>query len=219
MLVNQDFRSVKISRARRQSGVVMLVALIVLVVMTLAGIALIRSMDTTNLIAGNMAFKQSAVHGADAGVEAAINVLTTNSALGGLDQNIPAIGYVASTLDDAGYKTYALGADIWGFLSAGGVCNLPIIGGANCSAAPVPDPVTGNAISFVMQRLCNTPGSRTNAAVDCAVTPSGTVAVGGNLGSGDQGLTLPSSEVYYRITVKVVGPRNATSYVQAIVSM
>jgi Tfp pilus assembly protein PilX len=40
-----------------QQGVVLLMALIMLVALTLAGIALVRSVDTTNLIAGNLAFK------------------------------------------------------------------------------------------------------------------------------------------------------------------
>jgi Tfp pilus assembly protein PilX len=45
-----------------QRGVVLLVALIILVALTLSGVALIRSVDTANLIAGNQSFHQSAVH-------------------------------------------------------------------------------------------------------------------------------------------------------------
>ena len=41
---------------RKQSGVVLFISLIILVAMSLAGIALIRSVDTSNLIAGNLAF-------------------------------------------------------------------------------------------------------------------------------------------------------------------
>ena len=63
----------------RQRGVVVLVAIIVLVVMLLAGIALVRSIDTTNVIAGNLAFQQSATHSADTGVEAAIAWLEANN--------------------------------------------------------------------------------------------------------------------------------------------
>ena len=59
-----------IARAR-QKGAVLFIALIVLVAMSLAGIALIRSVDTTNLIAGNLAFKQGATLGGDWGAEQA----------------------------------------------------------------------------------------------------------------------------------------------------
>jgi Tfp pilus assembly protein PilX len=45
---------------RRQRGAILFIALIVLVAMSLAGIALMRSVDTNVLIAGNLAFRQSA---------------------------------------------------------------------------------------------------------------------------------------------------------------
>src|SRR4051794_33864237 len=51
---------------RRQQGVVLLIALIVLVAMTLAGIGLVRSVDTGNMVAGNLAFKQGATLAGDA---------------------------------------------------------------------------------------------------------------------------------------------------------
>jgi Tfp pilus assembly protein PilX len=45
----------------RIRGAVLFIALIVLVAMTLAGIAIMRSVDTATLIAGNLAFKQGTV--------------------------------------------------------------------------------------------------------------------------------------------------------------
>jgi Tfp pilus assembly protein PilX len=69
----------KASSQKIQSGVVLIIALIVLVAMTLAALALVRSVDTNNLIAGNMAFQQAAKHSADAGVEAAATWLKANS--------------------------------------------------------------------------------------------------------------------------------------------
>lgn len=50
---------------RAQQGVVLFVALIILVAMTLAGIALMRSVDTNVLIAGNLAFRQGATMAGD----------------------------------------------------------------------------------------------------------------------------------------------------------
>lgn len=196
----------------RQRGVVMMVALVVLVVMTLAGIALMRSMDTTNLIAGNMAFKQSATHSADSGVEAAIAWLETNNAGGFLDNNSPQVGYSASTPNNAGLN---LGEAFWNGLVASGVCNLPMAGGV-CSANPVAN-ASGNQVSFMIQRLCAAAGNRNTAA--CSIVTGAVVSSGNNEGAGEEQLTANSSGVYYRITVRVVGPRNAVSYVQAIVSL
>jgi len=43
----------------------LIIALIVLVAMTLAGIATMRSVDTATVLAGNIAFRQSALNAAD----------------------------------------------------------------------------------------------------------------------------------------------------------
>ena len=60
-----------------QRGVSLVIALIALVAMTLAGLALMRSVDTTNLISGNLAFRQSALNATDVGVETALVTLNT----------------------------------------------------------------------------------------------------------------------------------------------
>ena len=64
---------------RRQKGIVLLVALTVLVAMSLAGVALIRSVDNTVVIAGNLAFKQSSLQVADRGSLEAITWLLTQN--------------------------------------------------------------------------------------------------------------------------------------------
>jgi type IV pilus assembly protein PilX len=55
-----------------ERGVVLLVALIILVALTLAGVALIRSVDTANIIAGNLSFRESAVHAGELGTQTAV---------------------------------------------------------------------------------------------------------------------------------------------------
>ena len=61
----QQFHLVTLQPAtfpERQRGVVLFIALIVMVAMSLAAIALFRSVDTANLVAGNQAFKQGALN-------------------------------------------------------------------------------------------------------------------------------------------------------------
>src|SRR3989304_2733091 len=65
------------SAAGSQKGMVLFIALIVLVAMTLAGLALVRSVDTANVIAGNLAFQPSTLQAGDRGVEAAVPALPT----------------------------------------------------------------------------------------------------------------------------------------------
>ena len=217
MLVNHTFLPSRLRPMRRQNGVVMLVALIVLVLMTLAGIALMRSMDTTNLIAGNMAFKQSATHAADLGIEEAVSWLEQNNALAGgagLDSNIPSAGYTSDTGNNA---SAGVGETFWRNQSANGVCYLPVLGGA-CSAAPGVANAAGHTVGFMIQRLCALSSvGRLNAK--CALVPGAVNAGGGSQGAGNPSLSGASNAVYYRITVRVQGPRNSVSYVQAIVYM
>ncbi len=63
------------SRPAAQRGVVMFIALLVMVALSLAGIALIRSADTATVVAGNLAFKQAAASAVDRSVEQAIEAL------------------------------------------------------------------------------------------------------------------------------------------------
>lgn len=60
---------------QRQRGVVLLIALIVLVAMMLAGIGMMRSIDTTTMIAGNVAYRQATLQAGDSGFITAYNTL------------------------------------------------------------------------------------------------------------------------------------------------
>lgn len=197
---------------RSQTGMVMIVALIILIVMTLGGLALMRSMDTSNLIAGNMAFQQAATHSADTGVEAATAWLESQNNGTSLDAHIPSVGYTASTANNAAYR---IGEKLWADLSATGVCLLPMAGGV-CSASPGTPDASGNTVSFTIQRLCSATGNRNGAF--CAISPGSSSTAGNNEGAGEETIQF-STAVYYRITVRVAGPRNTVGYVQAIVSM
>ena len=87
----------KISCTRqKQKGVVLFIALIVLVAMTLAGIGMLRSVDTGNLISGNLAFKQSTLNASDLGIETAFQWLLTQAGTTALDASITASGYYAN---------------------------------------------------------------------------------------------------------------------------
>src|SRR3979409_247376 len=91
---------------RRQQGVVLLIALIVLVAMTLAGIGMMRSIDTGTMVAGNIGFRQAAVATGDGGIETAITWLQVNA--GSLTADNTAMGYYSTrqdSLDLTGNKT------------------------------------------------------------------------------------------------------------------
>ena len=193
---------------RAQQGVVLFVSLIILVAMTLAGIALMRSVDTNVLIAGNLAFRQANTMYADTGVEAARAWLTANTA--SLNNNQPggALHYWAN---------YQEGLNFLGTAVA------PAVNYDWTQAATVATPDPAYTISYVIHRLCGGSGAPSDAAAKCMQASAG--GGSGSSGLGTKGVVtygvqaLPGiSTIYYRVTVRVGGPRNTLSYVQAILN-
>lgn len=200
---------------KRQQGVVLIITLIALVAMTLAAIALVRSVDTGNVVAGNMAFKQGAVQSGDTGTETAIAWLTGVAGVSASYNDDPANGYYATSqenLDATGSSNDAGRALVdWDTNN----CNS--IAAAACIE---PSPLiavnaAGYEARYVIHRLCPASGLPSN----CASTAS-TVA-GTSSGAKDYtskgGLSGEAEVEYYRITTRVKGPRNTISYVEAII--
>ena len=189
----------------RQRGVVLMITLIVLVAMTLAAIALVRSTDTTNLIAGNLAFQQAATNSGDQGTEAAIAWLEQNNSGTYLhsDHNTSGdrLGYSASRQDPVPGQTWE---NFWNMVLS------------NQSISLAPD-AAGNTVSYVIQRMCQLSGAPTSGA-GCAVSSATATTVGNSEDAGTVVLQY-SSQVFYRITSRIVGPRNTVSFVQTIVAM
>jgi type IV pilus assembly protein PilX len=194
----------RMQRRGRQRGVVLMIALIVLVAMTLAGIALMRSVDTTTIIAGNLAFQQSATSSGDAGTETAVSWLETNNTGANLFSNTYAQGYSAARQDPAVGQSWDT---FWTtvLVPAGQVVTL------------APDS-TGNTVAYAIQRLCNSVGDPSTVNVDCTQPQTAGSAASSSKGAGVV-LLLYNSSIYYRITSRIAGPRNTVSYVQTIVSM
>ena len=192
-------------RAVRQRGTVLFIALIVLVAMTLAGIAIMRSVDTATLIAGNLAFKQGTIQSSDNGVEQAYQWLIANRAA------------LANTNLGSGYYSSRPGAEPdW---------NDPLTW---ASAVSVGTDAAGNTTSYLVHRLCNCPDTTYNGtcaggnAQQCALTSASNTppppAQGDSFAVGAPGY-LEDPKVFYRITVRTQGPRNTTSYVQSMVAI
>jgi len=180
---------------RAQRGAVLFIALIVLVAMSLAGLALMRGVDTGTLIANNLAFKQSATMGGDLGVEAARTWLISNAGAS-LNNDQPAVpngnGYWSTSQD----ALDLINVYDW------------------TTAVNVGTDAAGNQVSYVIQRLCDASGPTT--AANCLKSSSSTAAASSKGGAtyGTYGIAAPT-DAYYRVTVRVSGPRNTVSFVQA----
>lgn len=197
----------------KQQGVVLVIALIVLVAMTLAGIALVRSVDTTNIIAGNLAFQQAATQQGDRGVETAIAWLQANNTPTMLNSNSPSNGYIANGA--AANQSPAANVSWDSFWNSTLGAN-PVTLQLGTSTAE--DPNTGNTIRYVIQRMC----SSTGAAFTATSCSSSSQLTAGSSGQGEEGGEVQLnalSMVFYRITTRIDGPRNTVSYVQAMVAL
>lgn len=195
-----------------QSGVTLVITLIVLVAMTLATITLMRSVDTTNIIAGNLAFQQASTHAADSGTEDAVRTsptlgllptLLTNLQLNCIPPSCPA-GYMSWR--DPSKEPPATGVtweSWWAYITTK---ITPIKLGTDA---------LGNTVSYVIESECDSAG-QTGLCLK-AISKAGDCS--GNAMSNAAQVCIAPIRLYYRVTSRVQGPRNTVSYVQTILAM
>lgn len=205
----------------KQSGVVLFVALIALVAMSLAAVSLIRSVDSNNMIAGNLSLKQSATSSADAGVEAAIQVLSTirnsNLALNPINSDAHPINITDTATYPGYHSNLEKNSSSTGYID---IKSAAAWNATNSQSATNSDAVD-NEVRYLIQRMCRTADlAPTNN--DC-VYSSGVESGGGNevplaneVCSGD-GCPTAGQAPLYRITVRVKDYKDSLTYVQAIV--
>jgi len=205
---------------RHQRGLVLVLALVVLAAMSLAAIGLMRGVLGSNRVAGNLAYQQAAVQAADVGAETAIAWLEQmqTEKVAGATASSPVVdanrlyanmstasgarfNYVATRADPAANQTWE---GFWQTLVTNNQVN------------DLPVDATGNKVSFVIHRLCANAGQPKNAA--CETSPV-VIKSGEDNGKGDDDKLDPLGQVYYRITVRVQGPRNATSFIQVMAAV
>jgi len=199
-----------------QRGVVLFVALIALVVMSLAAVALIRSVDTNTLIAGNLSFKQSALVSSDRGSETALGWIDAKAGVNpaSLNSDIAVEGYYATYLtlnldDPAVLKDEAT----WTDAKSGKATGSDIVAG-------VEDNGKGNNIRYIIQRMCS------QAAPPANDTTNKCLLGAPEIGTGSKGVKTATEagakidavqSPMYRVTVRVTGAKNTASYTQTFV--
>jgi type IV pilus assembly protein PilX len=202
-----------LSSPRSQRGIALFVALIVMVALSLAGVALVRSIDTTTSITGNIAFRQSALLQANWAVEEAIGHIyakdskpSTTDMIVDPTNDLPSQFYIASFDPANDSKKSAQPA-----LPAGVPQQLWKKG----NLAPAKqDANSGNDVRYVIQRMCTVDaiGFAANQAQCDLMQPK--QALGTTVG--DEAINTGKYPLY-RVTVRVDGPNNALSFVQAMI--
>lgn len=201
---------------KSQSGVVLFVALVAMAVMSLAAVALIRSVDTNNIIAGNLSYKQTAAISSSFGIENVSDTLGIKGLAYG-NSNDPGNGYYATckTFDTTATKP-CNGENLTNDVSwvpgtksrlADGIAT-GITGGLDAY---------GNTIQYIVERMCNQAAAPSSS--NCLLAST-------NLDTTSHRVCPPfcgAPEVLedlpvYRVTVRVIGPKNTVSYIQAFIS-
>jgi len=184
----------------RTEGMALPVVLIILAVMLLGSVYLLRSVNSTALTTGNLAYDTTLSREADLGLHTGFAWLSqtaqTNKAA--LNQDDAANGYVA-TWDVA---SQARDAAFW-----------------NGSRTITGD--DGTSIEYVIHRLCASTGaySGTNRCMQTAAntaTAGSTVAMGDSLAS-DAPSYAGTPQLHYVITARITGGRGANVTNQMIV--
>lgn len=190
-----------------QQGIALFVSLIALVVITLSAISLVRVVDTSNIILGNMSFKSDTINASDVLIEQARSWIGTQSQVTLNNDGASGSGYYASadtstgvndsTTDFLGTATSTTSDNVnWD-----GLCNNCGSVVAHYSNGGTMINVNGMPAAYLIIRLCDQAG----------VTDFINHCRGAVTGSTD------STNIYYRIITRVSGPRNTYSYIEAVV--
>lgn len=194
--------------ARAQRGVVLFVSLIMLVALTMAGLAVMRGVSAGVQITRNLVFKQGATASADRGIEAARKWLIDNKAGTTLNNDNTANGYFSSYPANATTKVDTFDATTYDWT------------GSNKSMALSTD-AAGNTIRYVIHRLCQSANTAVDSSGQYCVAKSGSASGGGGQSKGDLsagGQNLDGKLTpYYRVTARAEGPMSTMSYVQAVI--
>jgi len=201
------------ARRRGQRGASLLVTLGALMLLAISAVAILRSVDTSTLLAGNLAFRQSAVVATDLGIEAARNFVA---------------GLTAEELNNPANASKPVAAtSAYPYWSVWQTNFNPETYDWEGQSTTLANSVQGNSVSFVVHRMCefnnngigSELGSFLNPANNCVrVVASSGCLNSAQAGSYDQAnfQCVTAGGVYYRVTSRARGPRGTTSYVQVM---
>jgi hypothetical protein len=182
--------------------VVLLISLLALVILMIGAVALVRSMDTSSLVAGNLAFRRDLTNHGERGIARALQLLRSGALANETSRQTasPANNYSPAVWasDARGIPNVLLDDDA--FAAAG------------LTGADIVDADAGVTIRYVIDRQCEA-GTTVFDATRCIAQAT----------KGDPGGTAhlaqkkPGGELrpVFRISVRVTGPRGTQSFLQS----
>ncbi|MEC5216652.1 type IV pilus assembly protein PilX [Actimicrobium sp. GrIS 1.19] len=183
------------------SGTVLILALIGLVILSLAAVALIYSSETSLITAGNLGLKRDMTNQSERAVAAARARFESGglNSVAALQNDQPAENYSAIALPSDKHGIPGILLDDAAFTARYGPAN------------DITDSSANVTLRYVIDRMCRSAGAF--SANNCAISGA-SKDVGGSDISKPPSTTPP----VYRITTRVTGPRNVQSFVQSTLS-
>lgn len=185
----------------QQRGVALPVVLIILAVMLVSSVYLMKSIHSTSLATGNLAYDATLSQSVDLGLHSGFDWLQTTARTGKalLNADNPANGYVALTDTSKSPRDDAF----WD--------------GSKSIAAP-----DGSAIEYVIHRLCLSRLPYDDAKNQCVQTAANPMALGSSVAvgsslAGDTADYAGTPQVHYVITARLRGAKGASVTNQMIV--
>jgi hypothetical protein len=172
-----------------QRGVVVFIALVAALAMALSAAALMRVVDTTAAVTGNLGFMQSAIAAGDDAIEHAVAALFERGLVANPSQDDAPQGYFASRQPGE---------------NARGIPTTLQALAAYPPVAPVLDAGNGHSVRYVIERMCVAPGPGT--ADYCNVVPTSAALVD------------PPRVPLFRQTIRVDGPAGAAAFIQVFLA-
>ena len=216
--MRSSVRPLFLSSPSRSRGTVLAVVLVVLVIMMLGGVSMLRSVDTSALLSGNLAFKRDSVNHSAVGLNAAFKVMMSadfnNAKVAECIPTDPDCPNAVSQWLAMNYSPRLLEADANG---------VPLIikdktafdakFGIKPSKAREDKTLkdTNESVRFLIERMCSDFG--VSDEKKCSV--SDRYERGGSYRQDKPGsISLP----LYRITIRSDGVRNTQTYIQTTVT-
>ena len=199
---------------RRERGVVLFIALLVMVALSLAGIALLRSADTATTVAGNLAFKQAAAAAVDRSIEQAVQALFDPRPI--RRSSAPIIA--DKTVDHDRTRTTSRACGSMRRRHPGdsrpSSQSLSALTGAGLRTDLIPDRRRRQQ-GLLRDRADVRQSGRARSAATAIFSSA---ALGADAGTQHYEALSRAATRYYRVTVRVEGPRNTVQYAQAFLS-
>lgn len=191
-----------INNRSRQSGVVLIFCLIVLVILLAGGVAVVRSMNSSLFSAGNLAFKRDLLNQGHLATTKAVSLFAAGGALASND---------GTSRANLNYSAVQLNANAQGIPVAllGDDATFAAIG-ATTNDLEVEDSKV--KIRYVIERLCSSEGiaTSTTCVQSQSAPPGGSAKV--------PPPPPPPTATVYRLTARVTGPRDTQLFTQTTFS-